>query len=310
MTDLLVIGDVSIDEYMVIENPHMIGDQICFLHGSKIPVKEFHETLAGNAAHVGVGAQRLGLQTSIYTELGDDARAGRFIDKFKKEGINTKHCNKNKGTSTNVHAIIVYEGERTIFSYHEPRTYRLDFSKLENPQWVYYTSLARGFEKLQEELVSYLKNNSDIVVAFNPGTRQLKAGVSKLTSILQITHVLFVNKREAYKLLETDPKGDLPLREVHKKLHELGPKITVITDGKRGSSAFDEEEFIELQALKPDGPVIDKTGSGDSYAVAFLAALHYKKTLRESMNWGNKNAVSIIKSVGCLDGLLTKEQIG
>lgn len=313
--DLLVIGDVSIDQYMEIDAPEVSHDpqtgqvRMCFFHGSKIPVSSFHHTLAGNAAHVGIGTQKLGLNTTVYTELGDDEYANQFLKEFEKQGIDTSLCNKNKDTNTNVHAIIVDESERTIFSYHEPREYKLDFEKLDTPKWIYYTSLAKGFDKFQKELVEYLNNNPGVVVAFNPGSIMLESGASALENILKKTHVLFVNKQEAFRILEMDVKTKLPLRELHEKLHEVGPKLTLITDGKNGSSAFDENEFVELGAPKIDGRVVDKTGSGDSYAAAFLAALHYKKDLKEAMEWGNSNAAHIVTRIGAIDGLLSLENM-
>lgn len=314
-SDLLVIGDVSVDQYMEIDAPEVSHDpntgqvRMCFFHGSKIPVSKFHLTLAGNATHVGIGAQKLGLKTAIYTELGDDEYAEQFIKEFGKHGIDVSLCRKNQGTNTNVHAIIVDESERTIFSYHEPRKYNLDFDKLGTPKWIYYTSLAKGFEEFQKKLVDYLDNNPDVVVAFNPGSIMLESNASELKNILKKTHVLFVNKQEANKLLEKSPDSKADLKELHENLHKLGPKLTLITDGSEGSSAFDGNEFLKLSAPKIEGEVVDKTGSGDSYAVAFLSALHYKKTLKEAMEWGNTNAANIVTRIGCIDGLLPLDKM-
>ncbi len=326
-TDLLVIGDCSIDEYMMIEQPHLIGEQICFLHGSKVPVKKFSRTLAGNVTHVGIGAQRLGMQTVIYTELGADADGDKFITEFKKQGIDTTYCRQNRGKSTNVHAIIVYAGERTIFSYHEPYDYSFSFDKLKGakkPKWLYYTSLADGFENFQEKLVRFLAANSDVAVAFNPGTVQLKAGTEKLKNILALTHVLFVNKDEAIRLTEfadvhkngklimedrAEQENNTLLKDLHAKLVSMGPKISVITDGANGSSVFDGNKLLEKAAPVIEGGVVDKTGAGDAYAVGFLAALHYKKKLSEAMDWGNKNSASTVQMIGAVDGLLTKKEI-
>lgn len=307
--NLLVIGDCSIDQYMHIDSPHIMGNQICFLHGSKIPVKDFHETLAGNACHVAIGAQKLGLQTSVYSEFGDDEQANKFIQEFKNYGIDTTLCNKNPGTKTNTHAIIVYDDDRTIFSYHEPRKYNLDFHKLPKPNWIYYTSLAHGFLDFQKKLLEYARENSDIGFAFNPGTIQLSEGANKLQEVLEVTNVLFANKQEANMLIGMRPGSKKSLQELHEELHKRGVSISLITDGANGSSCFDGDELIELPAPEVKGEVVDKTGAGDSYAAAFLAALHHKKPIRTAMEWGNKNAAHIVTCVGCIDGLLALEDM-
>src|SRR3972149_1326151 len=201
--DLLTIGDVSIDLYMLIDSKDIVTDnsaapKICFYHGSKVQVEKFSTSAAGNACHVAVGCKLLGLNTSIYTELGDDQNADRFIEEFKHYGIETKYCIKNKTSPTNVHAVVVFGGERTIFTYHEKRNYKL--YSWESPKWIFYSSLAKGFEPFQKELVAYIKKSASnstagkIGVAFNPGTLQLKSGLENLTDILSVTDILFVNK--------------------------------------------------------------------------------------------------------------------
>ena len=222
--DLLTIGDVSIDLFMKVENEELVSSpetgvepKISFIHGSKIPVSHFETSIAGNSLNVGVGCIKLGMNTSIYTELGDDSNAERIVSELKDLGINTEHCIKNKGTPTNVHTVIVCSGDRTIFSYHEKRHYKVQ--RWEKPKWVYYTSLGYGFESFQEDLIAYLKKESGIGVAFNPGTIQMKAGLDKLKNFIELTDILFLNLEEAKKLV-----GDKSLEDLHKDLHHLGAK--------------------------------------------------------------------------------------
>jgi len=307
--DLLTIGDVSIDLYMKIDEKEVIstseGDgsaKICFYHGSKIPVSHFETSIAGNSLNVGVGCTRLGLSSEIYTELGDDENGKRVVSELTSLGVDTKHCIVNKGTPTNVHTVVVYGGDRTIFSYHEKRVYKIQ--KWDEPKWVYYTSLGYGFENFQEELIKYLAARPKIGVAFNPGTIQMKAGVEKLKNFIKISDILFVNTEEAKKLV-----GDLTLTELHKQLHLLGPKLSVITDGKNGASASDGETVVEVNSYSDSRPVLDKTGAGDAFSSGFVSAIFYGKKLREALAWGVVNSGNSIKEIGAIKGLCTKEQI-
>jgi sugar/nucleoside kinase (ribokinase family) len=76
--DILTIGDCGIDLTMYISKADEIKSsdtgtpEICFIHGSKIPVDQFETSIAGNALNVAVGCNYLGLKTSIYSEIGDD----------------------------------------------------------------------------------------------------------------------------------------------------------------------------------------------------------------------------------------------
>ncbi|MFA6982185.1 MAG: carbohydrate kinase family protein [Patescibacteria group bacterium] len=307
--DLLTIGDTSIDLFMKVDKDFVDTEkqedttQICFVHGSKVPVESFETSIGGNAPHVGFACAKLGMSVEIYTELGDDANAERVIEDLKKHKIDTKFCIKNPGTPTNVHAIIVHQSERTIFSYHEKRNYKLyDWA---TPRWVFYSSLAKGFDNFQEELVKYLKLNPRIGIAFNPGTQQLREGRGALKNMLGVTDVLFVNREEAEMLT----KKEADLEVLHKELQKLGPKLTVITEGKKGSSAYDGVTLEKMGIEQDVRPIVDKTGAGDAYAAGFLAALFYNKPLRTAMRWGTANSSSVIRDIGALKGLMTKEKL-
>ena len=199
--DLLTIGDVCIDLYMKVEGSELSDDkdpqhpQICFYHGSKIPVKSLKSNVAGNAVNVSMAATKLGLQVAVYSEMGDDEEADRIVSELTENGINTAFMRKNKGALTGIHPVIVYNGERTIFSHHEKRPYQVQ--GWPKPRWLYYTSVGSGFEQFQKDLVDYLKANPDIGTAFNPGTYHVRAGLGSIKNMLSVSHVLFVNKDEA-----------------------------------------------------------------------------------------------------------------
>lgn len=308
--DLLAIGDSSIDEFMKVDDASVVCDidhkncKICFDYADKIPVESFNATLAGNAPNVATAGKLLGLKSSIYTELGDDSNGERFITEFKKLGIDTTFCIKNAGKPTNVHSIIVFKGERTIFSYHEHFEYKI--REWEEPLWIYYSSLPENFETFQASLVEYLKKNENILLAFNPGTYHLKAGTEKLKNILELTDVLFVNLEEAQKILSTNSEDS---EKLHTELQELGPKLTVVTDGENGSSASSGNKVVIAKMYDDGKKLVDKTGAGDAFASAFLSALFFKRNIKDALNWGAINSCSVTRYVGSTSGLKTKKEI-
>jgi len=306
--DLLTIGDVCIDLYMKVEGEEVSEDKdpkhpkICFYHGSKIPVKSLKSNIAGNAVNVSISATKLGLKTAVYSEMGDDEEADRIKRELSEEGVITDFLRRNKGSLTGIHPVIVYQGERTIFSHHEKRPYKLQ--AWPKPRWIYYTSVGPGFETFQAELVDYLKGSPGIGVAFNPGTFHLRAGLGGLANILEVTHILFLNREEAENLV-----GDGSMESMHLKLRKLGPKLTVITEGNSGASAHDGKEMIKVPAYEMDAPILDKTGAGDAFASSFLSAIFHGKHLKEALYWGTINSSSTIRDVGAVNGLRTIEEI-
>lgn len=306
--DILTIGDSSIDITMYISNADEVKKEgsdtpeICFIHGSKIPVEKFIASAGGNSLNVAFGCNKLGLKTSIYTEIGDDQNAQKIIDELIKTGVDTTFCIKNTNTVTDVHSIIFYNGERTIFSYHAPRNYKIrEWSK---PKFLYYTSIGEGFENFQSDLIKYIKDNPDIAVVFNPGTHQMKAGFIAIKNFLEITSILILNMEEAVKLV-----GEKVLPKMHIDLQKLGPKLTVITDGKNGASSFDGENLVKVSAYTDGREVKDKTGAGDAFSSGFISAIFHKKPLKEALGWGVINAFGEITKQSAGTGIYTKEKM-
>ena len=307
--DILTIGDSCIDVTMHIADANEISTlnadepQICFVHGSKIPVDQFYSSMGGNSVNVATGCSRMGLKTAVYTEIGNDPNGQIIVDCLEKMGIDTKYCIKNEGADTNVNSIVVHNYERTIFSYHAPREYKV--RDWEKPTFLYYTSIGEGFEKFQMELIEYVEKNKDIGVVFNPGSLQMKAGYNSIKEFLEVTNILILNLEEAVRLI-----GEKPLPKMHIDLQKLGPKLTVITDGKNGASGFDGEHLVEVSAYTDGREVKDKTGAGDAFASGFISAIFHKKPLKEALGWGSINSFGEITKESAGTGLLSKEEMG
>lgn len=306
--DLLTIGDTAIDLFMEVDEAAIHCDinhencNICFSYADKIPVNKFNTNVAGNAANVAIGAKQLGLNVAVYTEVGKDSNGDLIIKTLKEHDIETEYCIQNKNSETNVHPIIVFKGERTIFSYHAKTEYELQ--NWPRPKILYYTSLSAGFEKFQGKLLDYLKNNSDIIFAMNPGSSMLRTNIPALRETFNRLDILFVNMAEAEEILEKDLDAEGYVREFSK----LGVKMPVITDSTNGSCTMDGDKIFK-QGVRGVENVIDMTGAGDAFASGFVSAIFHGKEVNEALKWGALNGAQVIQKVGSINGLLESGQI-
>ncbi len=310
---LISIGDASVDVFISpseSESLCQIEDKecfICFSYGDKIPVNSLDFSIGGNAANNAVGATRLGVRTSIVLTLGDDIIATQITDALKKENIDLTYIFQQPQTASNYSVIVTYSGERTIFVYHAPRSYEFPV-KLPVAPWVYLTSIGENFKPFYTHTVEWLKKNPNVKMGFNPGSWQLRAGVSQFQDILSLSHIVFVNREEAEKITGLDsPLGKE--KELLSALSKLGPKISVITDGQNGAFAYDsvEKRFLKVPILPVE--VRQRTGAGDAFGSGCLSALIKGKTLDEALLWGTINSASVIGYVGSQKGLLHDSEI-
>jgi sugar/nucleoside kinase (ribokinase family) len=162
--------------------------------------------------------------------------------------------------------------------------------------------LAEGHEVLHKPLVDYVKKTR-AKLAFNPGTFQLKEGLKVLKPIIEVSEVMFLNKQEAQSLLKKKAKITVLLKE----LHSIGTKIIVITDGPKGSYCYDGKKIYHLGIF--DTPVIERTGAGDAYGIAFVASLILIRDIKLAMTYGTFNSSSVVQHVGAQKGLLNREDM-
>ena len=302
--DIVAIGDTTLDVFLEIDDATVLCDhneencKLCISYADKVPLQKVTKvTGVGNSANFAVGASRLGLETAIYTILGNDTEGKEIERKFRGENVSTEYISFDQKRGTNYSAVISFKGERTILVFHEKRDYLLP--DIGTPKWIYFSSVSKGHEALHKQIVDYLENSNGVNMAFNPGTFQLREGLEKLLPILVKTSVRILNKEEAAGLLG---QSGMDIKDMLSGLSEKGAKIVAITDGHKGSYMFDGKNFYFIGIL--DAPVVERTGCGDSYSVGFVSALAYGKSLQEAMVWGTVNASSVVQHVGAQKGLL------
>ncbi len=313
--DLLTIGDVSFDVFLEpteSESLCRLDDKeclICFSYGEKIPVKNLEFSLGGNAANNAVGTARLGIRVGLVSTIGGDTIGNQIIERLEKEGVDMSFVVQQPITGSNYSVIINYGGERTIFTYHAPRSYEFP-TKLSVAPWVYLTSMGESFQPFYNHLVDFLKDktNSETKLAFNPGSRQLRAGISILKPVLELTYIIYVNREEAEKLTNMENSHNRE-KDLLTNLSLLGPKVCIVTDGENGSFLYDtkENKFYKVGVLPVNA--YERTGAGDAFGAGCLAALIKGKSFQEALLWGTVNSASVIGFVGSQKGLLREVEM-
>ncbi len=309
---LICIGDVVMDAFIVLqkarvhEHPDKEHLEICMPFADKIPYESLTVIPAvGNASNVAIGAQRLGINTLMLTAVGNDSYGKQILDRYRAEGVNTRLVKVNAGKPTNYHFVLNYGPERTILIKHQDYEY-CNPERLPKTDWIYFSSIGEHTLPFHQKLVTYLKAHPDVRMAFNPGTFQLKFGAKKLKEIYRHSHVLFVNREEAERILETKRNN---IKELLNGLRKLGPKIVVITDGPAGAYAVDDDSYYFVPPYPDPKPPVSRTGAGDAFSTGFLVALIYGLSVPEALKWAPIESMHVVQFLGAQTGLLKKNDL-
>ncbi len=312
--NVITVGESTIDAYMTLAHANSDAhlDQknggLCFRFGEKIDVGRYDFTIGGNATNVAVGLSRLGLKSTLCTEIGDDEFSLKIRNTLATEHIERVLVHQVKGPS-NFSVIINFKGDRTLFVEDVTREHNFHFENV-TADYVYLTSLGDEWKKPYQAALEFI-HTCKAKIACNPSSRQIREGKDMIHEVLGQTEMLFVNKEEAELLLfdkETQEHELSYVKELLLKIQKLGPKIVVITDGKRGSYSLDEEGDFHHQSIH-ESKIVERTGAGDGYTAGFIAATLQGLKVSEAMDWGSWNAASVVSFVGAQAGLLNKEEM-
>ena len=310
--DFIAIGDTTVDEFIKLTEAKVsckIDTQECTIAmkwGDKIP---YESSLlvpgVGNAANAAVGAARLGLSSGFLSHIGKDNFGDQILATLTQESVDTAYVTVNEHIPTNHHYVLMYEAERTILVRHEAYPYLIP-EGFAAPKWIYLSSLGEHTEAFHTALATWLHTHPETKLAFQPGTFQIKMGREKLKELYALTEIFACNKEEAGIILETD---ETDIRTLLTRMHSLGPKIVLMTDGRNGAYAFDGTQMLKVPMYPDKNPPISRTGAGDATSTTFVVARALGKSLEEALLWGPVNASAVVQEIGAQKGLLTRDAL-
>jgi ribokinase len=313
--DVLAIGDVVTDAFIKLlddqANVETREEDAKFLvmpFGTKLPF-DHAEVIegVGNAANAAVAFERLGLQSGLVANVGGDKWGRDIIEALEKKHVDTRFVHVNRDKVSNYHYVLWYKEERTILIKHENYQYHWPrFRATDIPSWVYFSSISENAIDYHDQVSDWLDENPEVKLAFQPGTFQMKAGTERLKKIYQRSDILFLNREEAAMVGGGDHSD---IHDLFNKLHELGPKVVVVTDGPDGAYASNGTERFKMPNYPDPAPPFERTGAGDSFAATFLAATIKGADLQGALLWAPINSMNVVQHVGAQGGLLTTKEI-
>ncbi len=312
--DVLSVGDIVTDAFIdLIEKYEYVeqtdkGPMLNIPLGTKIPY-DHAEIVAGvgNAPNASVSFARLGLNSGLISNIGDDENGKEMVRALKKNGVDTRFVHENPGKTSNYHYVLWYEEERTILIKHEAYDYHWPkFRPNDIPRWIYFSSVSENALEYHDEMSDWLDEHPDVKLAFQPGTFQMQAGMERLIRMYQRADVVALNREEATDVFKADHED---IHDQLNKMHEAGIKVALVTDGPNGAYASDGNRRWSMPLYPDPAPPKDRTGAGDSFASTFTAALMKGADVPSALLWAPINSMNVVQHVGAQEGLLTDDQI-
>ena len=208
--DFLAIGGVTEDitfytqEGVLIENKKDLTKQklLAFEYGAKIKIDKSFSGFGGGAANAAVCFSRLGFKAACLGSIGHDRRGQVILKNFKDQGVDASLMQKTDKAETGFSFLLVGPlSEHICFSNRaansELKITNYELGILEQANWLYMTSMSGGWRDNLDKIFSV----SVPKIAWNPGHRQILAGVKVIGKYFKRLDCLIVNKDEAIEWL-------------------------------------------------------------------------------------------------------------
>lgn len=228
--------------------------------------------LGGSASNAIRGLAILGAKTSYSSCVGTDAYGKAFANRLNELGITNRlsfHPETHTGTCL---VVVTPDSERTLNTYLGAcRKYMpadLPFDDIAKAKLLFTTGYMLDTQNQIDALhaaIDYALLH-DTKIAFDVADPFVikRHGQKAIFSLLEKTHLVFLNAEEAKMLLGLDPKA--AAIELSKTI-----QLSVVKDGENGAYIAHDGNLIFIPAKKVE--VADTTGAGDMFAGGFMFGL-------------------------------------
>jgi len=306
--DVITIGsavkDVYVNSAKFIVEKHKTSEKACFILGDKIEIEEPTFSTGGGATNAAATFAHLGLKVACIAKIAKDQTGESIKTDLHKHGVYTNLIVESKTGSSGYSTLLTTaSGQRTAIIYRgvskELKAKEINWKQIKT-KWFYITSLGGDLNLLKKIINFAIKN--DIKIAWNPGSEEIKQGITKIKPFLKQIEVISLNKEEAAKLTRLEQSD---LKAILAKLSRMTARTLVITDGENGTYAIKNNDCFKANPT-PVEP-INTTGSGDALGSAFTTGMiEYEENVILSLQLGTLNAESVIQKIGAKNGILNR----
>ena len=260
--------------------------------GKKIKqVDGFKPAVGGAPANVCAAFTKLGGESKMITQLGEDPFGDKIIDEFRKYNIGCEYVSRTSEANTSLAFVALDENKNREFSFYripgadmllEADTIKQEW--FENIFALHFCSVSIGdfpMKQAHDRAIEYTLNNNGIV-SFDLNVRLplWKAPERLREAILEMipkAHILKISDEE----LEFVTGGTNIEHELD-KLFVGNVKLIIFTKGKDGAEAYTKFAKASIPGIKTQ--VEDTTGAGDGFIGSFLYALKALNVTAENIS--------------------------
>ncbi len=268
--------------------------------GEELYCKDFSLQLGGGLPATLINLGRLGIETKIATELGNDIFSNFAKEKFIENGVTPTNLYEGEKIPLNITSAIILPEDRTFYSYGKG-TIEPDEKAME----TFYT-IATGSKICMMQLGGFLpvykklKEEGTILVLDTGWDDEMS--FEKYDEYLSVADYYTPNRKEALRITGTDNEKDAAYA-----LKKYFDRVVVKVDAD-GCIGIDGDDYFFCPSIE-EFKNVDSTGAGDAFLAGFMYGLFYDYPLKDCIEYGNITGGKAVTAVGALSGYVTEKEL-
>ena len=270
---------------------------------SQVNTRSIRFAIGGGAANTGGALAKLGIETGVFSKVGDDANGAFILRELSVCGVDISGIKTDADSNTPFTFVgILPDGERTFI--HTPGTNMtfspvdVDYDAILAADYLLYQDcwVLPGFDGVPGAALLAEAKKRGVVTLLD---ECWGLGPNKLTFEEMLPYCNYV--MPSYDDMLAIYPG-LSVNEVAIHLHDKGADTVILKLGARGCMVYHDTVMTFIPALPTN--VLDTTGAGDCWNAGFIAALaHGEKDLLAAAKFGCACAAFCISAVGGMTGI-------
>jgi ribokinase len=297
-----VIGDVTVDHMHFLERIPVAGEDITPSRSVLLP--------GGAGGTMAYHAAQLGHTVTLAARVGQDPFANVALENLKSSGVKLSALQYDPSIMTSTVTILVTEGaERTMISASGANRY-LDSSQIEtktltSSDAVIISAYALISGAQREYTLNAMRQakKAKIPIFIDLGTGAVNAAGTSLLELVKGADYLLMNQLELFRIT-----GESSISEALENLEALGLQTVVIKVGALGAILWTPKESELLEGYAVEN-VLDTTGAGDAFTVAFAHAVLSDFSLPRAVAYANIAGAMAAQAIGAQGAVLDHAQI-
>jgi ribokinase len=296
-----VIGDVTVDHMHFLSHIPKAGEDIVPNRSDLLPGGA-GGTMAFHAAH-------LGHEVTLAARVGNDPFAAVALENLQKIGVGLGAIQRDPHTMTSTVTILVTGEERTMISANganrllEPtQLVRKSFEQHDALILSAY-ALIGGTQREYSQLAMQFAKKANIPIFIDLGTGAVNAAGTSLLEWVRGADYLLMNQLELFRIT-----GEDSISDALEKLEALGLQNVVVKVGALGAILWTPKESELLEGYAVEN-VLDTTGAGDAFTVAFAHAVLLGFALPRAVSYANVAGALAALAVGAQGAILQHSNI-